>query len=166
VACLLHKPSFLVPRNAKLSSDFSFLLESSGQWEFPSICVWNSTEQVKPKVNKKAEKTPTVEVPVVDSELRSGALDSYLTSIFQSSFDYTSVDSSNRVQTKDAIVHVFSHVCHTYWVEHGEVEASDNRSVLCKRWKLNGREVGWLTEQDMANVGITSGVRKVLAVTK
>jgi hypothetical protein len=125
----------------------------------PSICVWNST-----KVNRKNEKDSTVEVPVIDAKLRSGALDSYLTGIFQSSFDYSSVDSCNRVQTKDAIVHVFSHVCHTYWVEHGEVEAPDK--VLCKRWKLNGREIGWLTEQDMADVGITSGVRKILAVSK
>ncbi len=118
------------------------------------------------KVTENAVKTPIVEVPVVDPELRSGALDSYLTDIFQSSSVYSSVNSYNRVQIKDAVVHVFSHVCHTMWVEFGEVEATDDRSALFKRWKLDGREVGWMTENDMADFGITSGVRKVLAVTK
>ena len=101
-------------------------------------------------------------VPLIDPESRSDALDLFLTDIFQSSRELSSIDPDKRVQIEDAIVHVFSHVCHTMWVEHGEVGAS----VLSKRWKLNGREVGWMTEGDMADVGITSGVRKVLAATQ
>ncbi len=139
-----------------------FYSSLSGQWEFPSVCLWNSAEQPRGKGNEKSGKLQTVEVPLIDPESRSDALDSFLTDIFQSSRELSSIDPDKRVQIGDAIVHVFSHVCHTMWVEHGEVGAS----VLSKRWMLNGREVGWMTEGDMADVGITSGVRKVLAATQ
>ncbi|KAL3761673.1 hypothetical protein ACHAW5_002653 [Stephanodiscus triporus] len=139
----------------------------AGQWEFPSVCLWNSAEQAKGKGNEKAGKPPTVAVPLIDPDLRSDALNSFLTDIFESSDDYSSVTFEKRVQIKDAVVHVFSHVSHTMWVEHGEVEAAvDDLSLLSKRWKLNGREIGWMTEGDMESFGITSGVRKVLALTQ
>lgn len=148
------------PCEAECKSPFYSSL--SGQWEFPSVCLWNSAEQARGKGNEKSGKLQTVVVPLIDPESRSDALDSFLTDIFQSSRELSSIDPDKRVQIEDAIVHVFSHVCHTMWVEHGEVGAS----VLSKRWKLNGREVGWMTEGDMADVGITSGVRKVLAATQ
>ena len=147
------------PCEAECKSPFYSSL--SGQWEFPSVCLWNSAEQARGKGNEEAGKPQIVEVPLIDPELRSDALDSFLTDLFQSSGDYSSINPDERVQIEDAIVHVFSHVCHTMWVEHGEVA-----SVLSKRWKLNGREIGWMTEGDMADVGITSGVRKVLAATQ
>jgi hypothetical protein len=133
------------------------------------VCLWNSAEQARGRGrgNEKAGKPPpTVEVPLIDPDLRSEALDSFLTDVFRSSGDYSSIDPDKRVRIEDAIIHVFSHVCHTMWVEHGEVGAVDDWSVLSKRWKLNGREIGWMTEGDMADVGITSGVRKVLAATQ
>jgi hypothetical protein len=50
------------------------------------------------------------------------------------------------------------------WVEHCRVNG--NQINTEKRWKLrDGREAGWFTEDDMLSVGITSGVRKVLALT-
>lgn len=131
------------------------------------MCLWTSAEQAKGKGNEKAGKTPTVAVPLIDPDLRSDALNSFLTDIFESSDDYSSVTLEKRVQIKDAVIHVFSHVSHTMWVEHGEVEAAvDDLSLLSKRWKLNGREIGWMTEGDMESFGITSGVRKVLALTQ
>ena len=75
----------------------------------------------------------------------------------------TSVIMNKRKQLNESVGHIFSHVCHTMWIEHGEI----NESVLSERWKLNdGREIGWMTEGDMLNAGITSAIRKILAVTK
>ncbi|KAL7535866.1 hypothetical protein ACHAXR_006774, partial [Thalassiosira sp. AJA248-18] len=142
----------------------------AGQWEFPSVCVWNSAkdggQDGKKKGKKSSVKPSNVEVPVIDPAVRADALDSFLSSILQSS----SVDIKKRAQVKDApVVHIFSHVCHTMWVEYGECssKASGEESLQSKRWKLDdGQEIGWMTKNDMASVGITSGVRKVLAKTQ
>ena len=137
----------------------------AGQWEFPKVCVWNSAEeQKKDKGKKKAGGKPTVvEVPVIDPAVRSDALDSFLTDIFQANDDMPS-GLSKRTQLKDdPVVHIFSHVCHTMWIEHCEVETDGE---ITKRWKLNNQEIGWMTESMMAKVGITSLVRKVLSATK
>ena len=100
---------------------------------------------------------------MIDPAMRADALDSFLTDIFQANDDMPSGLSKRTQLQEDPIVHIFSHVCHTMWIEHGEVEADEE---LSKRWKLNGQEIGWMTESMMASVGITSGVRKVLAATK
>ena len=134
----------------------------AGQWEFPSVCVWNSAKDAgKPKEKEKGKKAAAVEVPVIDPAVRSLALDSFLS-------DMTHVSVKKRKQVTDApIVHIFSHVCHMYYVEHGEYRSSGKESIQSRRWKLdNGKEVGWMTEDDMASVGITSGVRKILAKTQ
>ena len=81
-----------------------------------------------------------------------------------SSDKHSTDDINKRVQMKDEpIVHIFSHVSHTMWVEHGK---HVDEEVHNERWKLNDREVGWLTESMMATVGITSGVRKVLSAVQ
>ena len=143
----------------------SLPLQLAGQWEFPSVCVWNSAEQQKKDKGKKkaGSKPAVVEVPMLDPAVRSDALDSFLTDIFQANDDMPSGLSKRTQLKEDPIVHIFSHVCHTMWIEHGEVETDEE---LSKRWKLNGQEIGWMTESMMASVGITSGVRKVLAATK
>ena len=141
----------------------------AGQWEFPSTCVWNSSEKAKKekksKDKKKAGSKPAaVQVPIIDPDVRSDALDSLLSDIFQASDKHSTDDINKRVQMKDEpIVHIFSHVSHTMWVEHGK---HVDEEVHNERWKLNDREVGWLTESMMATVGITSGVRKVLSAVQ
>jgi len=144
----------------------------ASQWEFPSVCVWNSADEKKKKKTTKTEgkqSTGAVEVPLIQPAVRSDALDSFLSDIFQSNKSQmqSSINWNKRVQVKDApIVHVFSHVCHTMWVEHSDFKVAgiNGGSDISKRWKLeNGREVGWMTEEDMKSAGITSGVRKVLA---
>jgi A/G-specific adenine glycosylase len=138
----------------------------ASQWEFPSVCMWNSAEHSTGKKGKgKTDKPPTaIEVPLVDPKLRTSALNSFLSDAFKSSGQVnTSVIMNKRKQLNESIVHIFSHVRHTQWIEHGEVK----ESVLSERWKLNdGREIGWMTEGDMLNAGITSAIRKILAVTK
>jgi A/G-specific adenine glycosylase len=137
----------------------------SGQWEFPAVCVWNSAEQEK---TKKPKNGGVVEVPLIDPDVRSSALDAFLNEIFQSDEHKSLVnDLRKRKQMKDApVVHVFSHVCHTMWVEHVDLGAFKKGSLTVKRWEANGRGIGWLSEGDMESVGITSGVRKVLAATQ
>jgi A/G-specific adenine glycosylase len=143
----------------------------AGQWEFPSVCLWNSAEHSTGKKGKgKTDKPLTaIEVPLVDPKLRSSALNSFLSDAFKSSGHLTSVKvntsviMNKRKQLNESIVHIFSHVRHTQWIEHGVIK----ESVLSERWKLNdGREIGWMTQGDMLNVGITSAIRKILAVTK
>lgn len=134
----------------------------AGQWEFPAVCVWNSAEQEKANA---AKNRGVIEVPLIDPVVRLGALDSFLTEMFQSSEYHSLVnDLQQRKQMNDApVVHVFSHVCHTMWVEHVDLGKC---SIPVKRWEANGREIGWMSEGDMESVGITSGVRKVLAATQ
>jgi len=140
----------------------------AGQWEFPSVCMWNSAEHKKGK-GKTDKPLTDIEVPLVDPKLRSSALNSFLSDAFKSSGHLTSVKvntsviMNKRKQLNESIVHIFSHVRHTQWIEHGVIK----ESVLSERWKLNdGREIGWMTQGDMLNVGITSAIRKILAVTK
>jgi len=139
----------------------------AGQWEFPSVCVWNSAKdgEKKKKGKKLAGKPSNVEVPLIDPGVRSDALNTFLSTIFKSRDISPSV---KRKQVKDApVVHIFSHVCHTMWVEYGQFKGNNKQSGKSTRWMLdNGQEIGWMTEDDMASVGITSGVRKVLATTQ
>ncbi len=140
----------------------------AGQWEFPSVCVWNSADD-KPASHKAQNATASkksmkqkssideVDVPLVDSHLRTSALDSYLARILK-----TADLSERKPFGDDPIEHIFSHVRHTMWIEHGSVTKKEY-SISSMRWKSDdGIECGFLTESDMKSVGITSGVRKVL----
>ena len=130
----------------------------AGQWEFPSVCLWDSSKENK---GKTAASSKAIKVPHINAETRSAELDSYLhlNGILQHGFS-----SEERIQITDPIVHVFSHVCHTMYVEKCKVIS---RSHAQNRWKLQGgREAGWFNEEDMLSLGITSGVRKILALTQ
>ena len=49
--------------------------------------------------------------------------------------------------------------------QYGLLKIDDE--IKSERWKLeNGREARWMTEDDMKNVGVTSGVKKILAAVK
>ena len=71
----------------------------------------------------------------------------------------------------DPLEHVFSHVRHTMWVQYNSFCYP---SHLPSSWKIsvssNGKKeeqmVRWMTEKDMKNVGITSGVKKILSAAK
>eukprot|EP00986_Skeletonema_menzelii_P011439 scaffold5882_cov152-Skeletonema_menzelii.AAC.4 len=130
----------------------------AGQWEFPNVEVWNSAKADDKKV--KTEKSKTIEVPLIDPLLRSKALTSFIGDILDES-----IAKQKRKQIKDApITHIFSHVCHTMWLEYNHL---DEDIAVSRRWKLeDGREAGWMSEDDMKDVGITSGVHKILAKVK
>ena len=130
----------------------------AGQWEFPNVEVWNSAKADDKK--EKTEKSKTIEVPLIDPLLRSKALTSFIGDILDDS-----IAKQKRKQIKDApITHIFSHVCHTMWLEYNHL---DEDIAVSRRWKLeDGREAGWMSEDDMKDVGITSGVHKILAKVK
>ena len=151
----------------------------AGQWEFPSVCIWDSVQGSKQKYiegSKSHSNSSEIDAPPVNSSVMSAVLDSYLSDVLQSKTneDNTGEEcktlvlhvAKKRVKIEvNPIVHIFSHVVHTMWIEYGEcyVEQLD----YLKRWVLNnGQEAGWLTESDMNAVGVTSGVRKVLAATQ
>ena len=133
----------------------------AGQWEFPNVEVWNSAKADGKKDTKdKANSKSAIEVPIIDPSKRSKALNSFISDILDES-----IAMQKRKQIKDApITHIFSHVCHTMWIEYNHF---DDDIASNKRWKLeNGREAGWMSEDDMKDVGITSGVHKILAKVK
>jgi A/G-specific adenine glycosylase len=121
----------------------------AGQWEFPSACVWTSAQQ--------ATKKRPLEVPFISSSARCEALDELLGELGKS----IAVARRKNVRS-EPIEHIFSHVRHTMWIEHGIIESFEDDEA----WEWNGREVRWMTESDMQQVGITSGVKKILRTVR
>ncbi|KAL3796944.1 hypothetical protein HJC23_000697 [Cyclotella cryptica] len=143
----------------------------AGQWEFPSVCVWTSAQKDPKAKSTSVKLSGDVQVPCIDPSVRSSELNSFIWDVLRSADGAATVKkelssaSRKRVQINDPIVHIFSHVCHTMWVEYGK--ANSSKVDYEKRWKLkDGREAGWFTARDMQSVGITSGVRKVLTLVE
>jgi A/G-specific adenine glycosylase len=133
----------------------------AGQWEFPNVEVWSSAKaDCKKEKKDKAKTASVIEVPIIDPSKRSKALDTFVSGILDDP-----IAKQKRKQINDApIAHIFSHVCHTMWIEYNHLEED---IALSKRWKLeDGREAGWMSEDDMKDAGITSGVHKILAAVK
>ena len=139
----------------------------ANQWEFPSCCVWNSADAKKekkgassPRKNKKKDEKQQTDIPTFDPAIRKDALDSFLCEIEPSLV-------LNRTNIRDSIEHIFSHVRHTYHIEYGEVVEDDSGTLAkASAFTSDGREVRFMSEDDMKTVGITSGVKKVLKAVK
>jgi len=140
----------------------------AGQWEFPSACVWTSESTNESKKGKR--KDMSKEVPAINSSTRRKALNSLLTEITCAS-DGSAIHDLNecrRTNTGETPVeHVFSHVRHTMWIEHASRSVED---LGQKEWvsKIDSvdREVRWMPESEMQQVGVTSGVKKILKAVK
>lgn len=140
----------------------------AGQWEFPSVCVWTSESQ-KSKSGKK-RKNVAVEVPTIDSEDRVKALNGLLED-FSSSLDgseaHNWLDECARAEVDGKpIEHVFSHVRHTMWIEHGDGSKHVDSSAPIEWSSPEGKELRWMSEVDMKEVGVTAGVKKILKAVK
>ena len=141
----------------------------ANQWEFPSSCVWNSADAKKEKKssatagkksNKKKDEQQPADVPIIDPAVRQNALNSFLSQIHASLV-------SDRFDICKPIEHIFSHVRHSYCIEHGDIAEADAGSLVSvSMFTPDGREVRFMSEEDMKNVGITSGVKKVLKAVK
>ena len=116
----------------------------AGQWEFPSVCVQTR--------NGKKSKDPAAESLQKDlNEYLQKELGEWITEI-----DHTPVKPA-------PLEHIFSHVKHIMWISSGKTEVE----IDTLRWTTSsGRDFRWMREKDMKDVGITSGVKKVLKVVK
>jgi len=140
----------------------------ANQWEFPSSCVWNSADAKKDKkvgasTTKKGGKKDGqqgADIPFIDEVTRQGAIDSFLSEIQPSLV-------SDRTNICAPIEHIFSHVRHSYYVECGDIVESNSGALAnSSAFTSDGREVRFMSEDDMRTVGITSGVKKILKAVK
>jgi A/G-specific adenine glycosylase len=120
----------------------------AGQWEFPSVCVEHRQEgQTKP--------------PTPGAAKRRKALTQYLDTGVMTNGEqhWWTTQSTRKPGVPASLEHIFSHVKHIMWLETMTME--EDLSTI--QWKTEeGRDVRWMRESDMKEVGITSGVKKVL----
>jgi A/G-specific adenine glycosylase len=135
----------------------------AGQWEFPSACVWTSAS-TKPKSGEKRKNVAT-EVPTIVAPERVEALNRLLQKLSSEGHDW--LEECNRHEVgAEPIEHVFSHVRHTMWIEHGDGSKHVDLSAPDEWTSPKGKEVRWMSEDDMHQVGITAGVKKILNAVK
>jgi A/G-specific adenine glycosylase len=121
----------------------------AGQWEFPSALV-----QTRDAKNSKTQQPPK-------ATLRRNALNQLLLELTN---EEEWICELKRVSVDPApLEHIFSHVKHIMWIEC----ASSAMGVDGKEWTTSdGKQVRWMREKDMKQVGITSGVKKVMKAVK
>jgi A/G-specific adenine glycosylase len=121
----------------------------AGQWEFPSALV-----QTRDNKNSKTHQPPKATV-------RRSALNQLLLELTN---EEEWICELKRVSVDPApLEHIFSHVKHIMWIEC----ASSATEVDGKEWTTSDcKQVRWMREKDMKQVGITSGVKKVMKAVK
>eukprot|EP00978_Attheya_sp_CCMP212_P001677 scaffold3453_cov54-Attheya_sp.AAC.2 len=156
----------------------------AGQWEFPSTCLWTGGgtkgSKKKPvvkqeKINSKSKvKQGSINgastVAFIEPAKRKVALDKFLVAIAINEMGESVTEVFCKCQRKAIgkapMEHVFSHVRHTMWVEHGTIIVNNKTEYVTSWTTEDGREVRWMSEIDMKQVGVTSGVKKVLSGVK
>jgi A/G-specific adenine glycosylase len=134
-----------------------------GQWEFPSVCVWTSASTTPTSGEKR--KNATTEVPTIDAPKRVEALNSLLQELSSEGHDW--LEECNRHEVgAEPIEHVFSHVRHTMWIEHGDGSKHVDKLISVEWTSSEGKELRWMSEDDMQQVGVTAGVKKILKAVK
>jgi len=113
----------------------------AGQWEFPSICTWNYNP------NNKENKNKEVSIPELQKKKRIEVGDDLQNELFDNN-----VKSKNML-LKKPLEHIFSHIRHTMYIEY---------RFLCADYDIMVDNGAWMSDEDMKNVGITSGVKKIL----
>ena len=121
----------------------------AGQWEFPAVCVERRQEgQTKP--------------PTPGIAKRRDALTNHLETIVGEQSWRSTMPTRSVIGTAP-LEHIFSHVRHIMFLE----AASMGVELPVLAWTTDdGREVRWMRESDMDQVGITSGVKKILKAVK
>lgn len=141
----------------------------AGQWEFPSALLWSSDNAACSKKREK-RKDMSNHIPEFTKIARKRALDSFLKDLTRSKCLANLPDVKRINMGESPLEHVFSHVRHTLWIEHGSVSAADDVNEGTKSLEsvdaIQDREVRWMLESDMENVGVTSCVRKILKSVK
>jgi len=138
----------------------------ANQWEFPSCSV--VIAPTKAAKQSKGNESKQLSAKFSSKERRL-ALDKFLIDQFVDTkflpLDTKISECKRKTVTSSPLVHVFSHVVHHMWVEVGDVtDLIDLKAGIEMQWtSKDGRELRWLSEEDMKDVGITSGVKKILA---
>jgi A/G-specific adenine glycosylase len=128
----------------------------AGQWEFPSICVWSSADEKQSSRKKRKDG----DVPFIDENIRSDALSLYLDSLAVTSKTTPSmIRRGQRTRLQESVDHIFSHVRHIMWIEHQTI---DDGTLVTSWTSTSGKELRWMSKDDMEKVGVTSGVKKIL----
>ena len=127
----------------------------AGQWEFPHVVVASDQAEL-----------PDAPVDAAISAAVDGVLERADLAI-----------SAPRTPLAATIEHIFSHVRHTMHVEFAEVgqegeaqlpasarsEAAGGAGPPAREWRAAGRVYSWMGDAQMKQVGVTTGVRKVIA---
>ena len=123
----------------------------AGQWEFPSVCVWNSDNELQRGMKRKDMSSSL-------PDIHRGVRATMLTEHLAHSFGEGSVvpSAARRLVLPTAIEHVFSHVRHSMYIEYGTV-VGDELDLPC--------DTQFMDEKDMKQVGVTSGVKKIINAT-
>jgi A/G-specific adenine glycosylase len=135
----------------------------AGQWEFPSVCVWSSATDEEHK--GKERKRKIIEVPFINEQSRSIALTKYLSNLTEDCHWMKNISQGRqRNKSLQPIEHVFSHIRHTMWIEHQIIFKNQSNTT---QWTSScGKELRWMSQDDMDEVGVTSGVKKILNSVK
>ena len=127
----------------------------AGQWEFPATSVWTSETRVK-----------EIEIPGIVPATRKKELNALLSDLCTDTDGVKVMPRAAWQQQRKVhdvtVEHIFSHVRHTMWIEHKEITSLEYEMSIRKWQDKNGREVRWMTADEMSTVGITSGVKKIL----
>jgi A/G-specific adenine glycosylase len=137
----------------------------AGQWEFPSAVVWSS-ESMPILEKKQKRKDMSNQVPFITKAVRKRELTLLLKQIVSLEADENALHDVTQIKRENVgaepLEHVFSHVRHSMWIEFGEVD-----DIYHTGWRdITGREVRWMQEFEMDQVGVTSGLKKVLKAVK
>jgi A/G-specific adenine glycosylase len=130
----------------------------SGQWEFPSTCVWQS-EEVKRK-SSGARLDMSSHVPLLSITERQNHACSLMSSLGGH------VDGTNLTLltvNEEPMHHIFSHVRHTMYIEYTRV---DDKWIISSTDPTRTTTVQWMSQSDMDHVGITSGVKKIFTAVQ
>jgi A/G-specific adenine glycosylase len=104
-------------------------------------------------------------VPTIVAFRRVEALNSLLQELSSECHDW--LEECNRQEVgSEPIEHIFSHVRHTMWIEHGDGSQHVDKLGPVEWTSSEGKELRWMSEADMQQVGVTAGVKKILKAVK
>ncbi|CAN0486137.1 unnamed protein product [Ectocarpus sp. 12 AP-2014] len=128
----------------------------AGQWECPSVMLRDGSEPRSSDAGNRARGTVVPSSDMPEKE-RLRLVDSFL--FCDLGLSETLVRSRASVGTA---THVFSHLRHTMQVER--IEIASDPGMDDKVGTTSSREHRWVDVSDMGGVGITTGMKKVLAL--
>ena len=109
----------------------------------------------------------------MDTSVRMKALDDFYHTVrvvdrdaINAKLDSSVLLTPRLALNKEPLEHIFSHVRHLMWIEYLGLKAFD-KELMDGSWSIaDGREMRLMSEEDMDHVGITSCVKKIIALVK